>query len=1216
MPDRQLLVIPLPHGRQGDDGHLTVYFSPRLRETAALGQYPEWADWGNTVNSLRLRVIVDGVERDHQRGVKAVDPTVWQAVFDAKTPVRGHRPADWTAVADRLRTRHVGSFSEALLEYYAAMAVAPPAGDAAIAMPSASVLTASATSEAQRFVEPMEPNAPLEERIEEPRDPEWDFHQYVSVLTAHPHLLRDLGLAVDLVVDLPADPSRVRVRTSYDDGATRRAVDFSMMTTSDFWAASNQDAKELDDGFLRLEGDGEDTRGRLTILDAASSADRLRDLDGRMDKRSGNLPALRTRALTLVRPETVAAFRNRTERQWQIEEDIDRVLASPEPEPVDIWAEDVLAGQRIDVRKASEKRWWSLFARQTDPRGYRFPRDPELDHQPDPDEGWVQTTLATEIVDVEPDPRPDPDDPSPWTPAAERRLDDVLYRWDGWSGAVRTPGSALDGATGTKADEPPAAPPLDDPVQFATNYEVVPKSLPRLRFGTTYQMRARGVDLTGDGRTLDDDAPASALPCPETFGRLEPIAAPTVVRRTARPVPGVGDDAATIVLRSELDQDPGTVEPAERLLFPGQIGQEVCELHALPEGGVEPKSHGMLAARSAVDPDDGWVVDPVTGEPVADGPERQDVAYLADPMAGGLRVSHPSTGVDETVGLRGSWPELMSARVVAVAGDRGVELSPDAATDVRVAVAPADIDALELSYAPALPVEHFGLWHQLDDVGRAALGDRIVGGGHWMFSCRASIRVVHAVRLPLDAPAVTSWLGKRDAGSTGVTYDAEVATDGRSTGRVALTVSWTDLVDDVGLTGPESRVGGAVLGGFTTPRTDDETFVIEAKRAELRDTKHHLATISVEAFSAFSQYFTEERTVTIERGRTRIDERGVSASSVVVRTPDGNVAERGKDYEIDAVEGMLVDCRVGRLAAGDVVTVRYVPLPVSRISSERGAEELQVSVLSSVAPPPPTALEVVSAFNRTRTVVDGGEDVVHDGHVVRVYLARPWNVSGDGEQLAVVVGGRDGSRIARDPIADGATTPLTADAFTMGTPAGSADDGAGELVLHQVQYDEESRRWYTDIAVCTDMYRPFLQLTLARYQAEAIDGAQQSTPITLEPRRLGVSRTVSVTPSTESDRLNVTVTGPDHGGMDPDDATKELLSNEVAVVHQLAEPGIVDPFLKWRTDADSVVLTRTANGSGSTWSGSIDIPERGGRLLVEEREPIDALVYSETVDLT
>src|SRR5262245_973999 len=504
MPDRHLLPIPLPHGRAGRTGFLTVYFAPRLRERGPLSDYPEWERWADTVNAMNITVAIDGVPQVPTRVTPLAEPAAWQAVFANDTPVSGHRPKDWRSLAaNGLQVGPGGDFSEAILHLYAAFAktypAGPPTGDEALTLPEAAVLTSDGATAAKGYVSPMP--AKRGERLEEPRDPEWDFHEFVTLLGHHPQLLRMLGIAVELQVNLPAKPASVRVHTNYDNGTDRRAVDFLMATTPDFFAAPNTDPKlrEQDQGFLRLAEQG----AFLSILDVKSSADRLRDLDERLPAHTGTLPSLRTRALTLVRPDLVTAFRNRTERQWEIEELIDDALVAVQPQPVPIFAEDVAIGHIIDVfePQATAAVWRSLFERQTDAAGYHFPTDVTLDRVPEPDEGWTTTTLVTELVEAFDE--PDPDNHDPFVPFALRRLDDQLYRWDGWSGAVRPPGSAVDGAGGGVAGAQPGAPPVDFPVQFAAHYEVVPGSLSRLRFGIEYLMRARCVDLSGNARPIE-----------------------------------------------------------------------------------------------------------------------------------------------------------------------------------------------------------------------------------------------------------------------------------------------------------------------------------------------------------------------------------------------------------------------------------------------------------------------------------------------------------------------------------------------------------------------------------------------------------------------------------------------------------------------------------------------------------------------------------------
>lgn len=1232
MPERHLLPIPLPHGRDGTTGFLTVYFSPRLRERGRLSDYPEWLNWADTVNSGRLSITVEisGVAQVPTRVKPLAEPAAWAALFHPLTPVSGHRPTDWRGAP--LQVGPGGDFSEAILALYAGFArrypAGPPSGDEALTLPEAAVLTATGAIAARDYVRLMKG-----ERIEEPRDPGWDFHEFVSILGHHPQLLRILGIAVELEVDLPPNPVSVRVHTNYDNGGARRAIDFLMATTPDFYARPNPEPKftEQEDGFLKLA----EQKAFLSILDDKSSADRLRDLDKRLPGHVGTLPALRTRALTLVRPDLVAAFNNRTERQWAIEEDIHRVLLTGQPVP--IFAEDVAIGHRIDVFEpdAKDAVWHSLFERQTDGAGYHFPNKNTLDRVPEADEGWTTTTLVTEQIERFEEPDPDIDDP--FVPFALRRLDDQLYRWDGWSGAVRPPGSAVDGATGQVAAEPATAPPADFPVQFAAHYEVVAASLPRLRFGHDYLMRARCVDLAGDSRPLDAPPPPSALPPVETFGRLEPISAPFVVRRTPRPVPGVGEDVVTFVLRSDYDVDDADVTAQERLLFPGRVGQDLCELHGQPAGGADADSYRLLATRDAREPDDPWDQDSVTCEPIAGGRRRQLVHYLSDPIVGRLRAFHHGEQAEHIATIGGTWPAVNSARVHVVAGAGRTVTNPDDLTELRIPVAKADVWHADLSYAPAEgAVEEFGLWHRLEKLDHDALRETIENGGHWMFSARTPVQLVHAVRRPLLAPQVRDWRAERLIHATGVTFTSTVEIERRSTERLTLNARWTDLVDDLRAAGPEPRPGGAALGRFLTPRDIESPprFEITDHRAELGDTRRHAATIDLEAFSSFSAYFTEERTVTLESRPVRVDERGFAKATLAVTTVKGIAVAEGVDYATDTAVGTIVPVPGGSLTAGDVVVIRYVPLPVSRTSDERGIEPFEFVFLSTKAPPPPTVVDVVPAFARTRIVVADGEDVSHDGNVVRIYLARPWNVSGDGEALAVLVQRAPGDVPAatcagRDPIVTGTTTPLTAASFPRSSAVALSSDGVHDLVIHPVEYDAPSARWFADIAVATPMYRPFLRLMVARYQVDSLPGQELSKPVTLDPMRLGASRTVIVRETAPaSGSYDVTVTGPDHGGMAADDGTGSLVANEFVIVHQRADPSIADADLRWQIDVSSVTLQRVGDGEAGRWTGTIAAPIDGGarRLVIEEREPAltggdspvvgSEVVYTDVVTLT
>ena len=1226
MPEQHLLPIALPRGRSGNTGYLTIYYAPRLKEPGVLNDYTEWMRWPDTLNSLNLQVgLSDNVTNvwvtPTQVGITP-DPVKWANTFRATTPVKPHRFIDWSQTP--LQTVPTSDFNEAVLDLYTKIAADhpthPPSGLDLLTIPQATVLTerSGALVAAVSYLQPMEG-----ERLEEAGDPEWDFHEYVSLLGAHPEVLRHLGIAVDYEIQFPANltkPTSVTVHTDYEaqyglNGA--REVRIMTQTTDDFLAAPNPDPayNEQVGGFLQFEKQ----TAYLSILDTFSTAGRLNRLDKRVADRDAPLPALTTRALTLVRPDLLTAFANRTKRQAEIERAVQEQLYK-NGGPVEVYAEDVSIGHRIDVLHLSDSdggTWRSLFERQTDAEGYQFLHDATLNLTPEPDEGWTQTVLVTEIDEQLPPPVLDRDDPI--QPEVLRRLDDQLYRWDGWSGAVRPPGSALDGKSGTVAETGPDLPGTEAWVQFAANYEVVPGSLPRLRFGETYRMRARCVDLAGNSAALSAATPDGAETPTETFGRLEPIASPFVIRRTERPRPGVGDDALTVVLLSDYDIDDATVESQERLMFPGRVGQDLCELHDEPKGGADPASYGVLAARDAKAPEDQWSVDPATGEPVAEGNRRQRVAYLSDPFIGRLRAYRYGQGGGEyLVDLTGTWPAVTSSRLEVIAGKGSTEVNPTSTTDLRFFAEKADIVAVDLSYAPSAGEIHkFGFWHRLSAAEQDALKTTIERGGHWMFSARRPIRLVHAVRRPLLAPRVETWSHTREGDSTGITITTTLQAERRSTGQVTMRARWTDLVDDLRLLGPAPRDGGAWLGRFTTPRDlNSLQYTVEAHRAELGDTKRHAATIDVEAFSSFSAYFTEERVVTVVRGPIDIDQRGFAGGTVVVRYGDAVAeAQPDVDYEIDSGAGTLTRTTGSALKLGSDITVRYVPLPVSRTSDEHPVFE--VVFPNTATPPRPVVESVIPAFKRARP---DAEHVTHDGRAVRLYFRRPWNVTGDGEALAVLVERSPGavsnaSRLGRDPIVAGASAlaPLSVAAFTAAYATAVSDDGIHDLALHQVVYDEASGRWFADIAVETDAYRPFLQLVIARYQADSIDGKRLGPAVTLEPVRLGVSRSVTVT--SRGDGYDVVVTGIEHAGIPADKGSTVFAQNEVTVTLQQADLEIADADLRWLIDLKVIALQRTAGPDGTSWSGHVAVeePDTLQRLVVEESEP--ALFGAENPDL-
>ena len=290
-------------------------------------------------------------------------------------------------------------------------------------------------------------------------------------------------------------------------------------------------------------------------------------------------------------------------------------------------------------------------------------------------------------------------------------------------------------------------------------------------------------------------------------------------------------------------------------------------------------------------------------------------------------------------------------------------------------------------------------------------------------------------------------------------------------------------------------------------------------------------------------------------------------------------------------------------------------MPISRTS----AESFEVLFPNTAVPPPPSVAEVIPAFAR-------GDDGAHSGQVLRVYLDRPWLVTGDGEQLAVVLDQPSVvppglTVVGRDPILPGGlgTGPVdgpTASDFPRAVTVAHEVDGIHDVAGHEVTFDVQSGRWFADIELApTFGYRPFVRLTVARYQPDSIDEAFLSSFVTLDPVRVGVVRTTSVT--RRGDTADVEVTGLDG------------LGNAVQVTVQEIDAAVADPDLRWRATGDPVRLVSSVDGAGeTTWKGSIDLPTTAAplRVLVEELEPgrqgvdsdftpVETVVYVEAVEL-
>ena len=462
---------------------------------------------------------------------------------------------------------------------------------------------------------------------------------------------------------------------------------------------------------------------------------------------------------------------------------------------------DLVIGHRIDVSSADQV-FRSLHQR-VSPAGYRFPRDTTLQVKPAPDENWVSTTLGTETT----------------TEASQQRARPVLHRWSGWSAAAPPPGLVLDPLTGKAVQTPPSSP-GPGPIQFVVDYQVLPGTLPSLRYGSRYVLRARQVDISGVSRDVTDGGGTGEQPPPIDFGRWSAVASPSLVRRELAPIPGVDDTPTQLVIKSELDGDDATLPPTDRLIFPPVGTQQLAERHGVPDGGAAVAAYADLAERDGRSLTDDTTADPTTQErivvevlpdgEVSPGPVQVKVSYLTDPPAAGVGITG-APGVPGTlvVPWPGAWPALATRRLILAAGPEATTLvGGDEAVEVRLPKA-GWID-LELACTVKSPfLDHFGLVQVMRE-GRSpdevAQLDALVGEGRfWLVSARKTVTLIHAVRVPLAVPEVSSLRAERRLDGRQAQIVGRLSVDRASTRRVTLRGTWSDPVDFLDESGP--RVG-------------------------------------------------------------------------------------------------------------------------------------------------------------------------------------------------------------------------------------------------------------------------------------------------------------------------------------------------------------------------------------------------------------------------
>lgn len=967
-----------------------------------------------------------------------------------------------------------------------------------------------------------------------------DFHAIVSALAQYPALLRLTGLVVDLEVDRDRFPAgtttgpfalRVRWTSRPETAAAGVSVEpdvapqtVTLLDDQRFEALSRtpEDPPQRD-GFLVLVRRGFD----VVQVDVNGSALKVRQFaismfqspPGRSPAdvpRTGQdgaakpdpvavpadrtgAPALRSGGLTLAHQRRGAELESRFAGSGAME---DALQAGT---PILLHQEDLVRGYHVEIRDRVVSEWRSLCRRDT---RFTFTAD-HAEISSEDNEGMLRLGASSSADGHNAD---------------LLKLYEGLFTWSGWSLTAPPVGRAVarDDSVTDAAIVAPDGLPLD------VEHRVRSRSLPSLRYGHRYSLRLRVADLAGNARRFDPrhQSPTRTETKEIEYLRFEPVEAPTVAlvgSGTTVQFPGPGEDLATAAIRSlnatPADNAVPSPETAGRHIVPPMSSQQQAEHHGMLDTGgrLDAGTYAMLVARDGALPE---AAHPVTEKPFPSAGAGATLPFLPDPLAHDCVVRIAGRTAPDSVEIVDvpwfaagtAWPDARLLRIeVSEPPSGGGPGAPvlDAATGVlAVPLAKADHVRVRISHRLAdVDLRLLGIWRwasarlPADPATRSRLLELARTGQHWMLTPWRDIELVHAVQKPLVEPALEALAVHKTTGSTTAKLSFATPVDTRSTEKLDLFGRWLDPVDDPAEPRPRTKVGGG------------------QRAAELKLTRLEAPGVDPPGRRAW----TRRRPVDHEFGDTR--------------------------YR-----------RVGYRLTGTTRFSKFLPEP---LQDPARADELTVTsaeaigfVPNSAPPPAPDVVYVIPTFGWSRSGNESEDRSWRDGGGLRVYLRRPWLVSGYMEMLAAVLP-RTGDRsadpslssfvtqwgadptwsagavrraappaasfalaVTAGPIAQARLDPviperegdLPSEAFRLtGLPLpGVPGNATVDVAPHLVGWDAERGLWYADIVVDPGRaYAPFIRLALARYQPVSSPGSHLSPVATTEvvqllPDRLAV----------------------------------------------------------------------------------------------------------------